>query len=47
MRDKTGITQVVFNDKIPQDLFEQADSLRSEYVVGIQGRSSRKRIEEP
>ena len=37
VRDKTGITQVVFNDKIPQDLFEQADSLRSEYVVGIQG----------
>ena len=37
VRDKTGITQVVFNDKIPQELFEQADSLRSEYVVGIQG----------
>ena len=30
VRDKTGITQVVFNDKIPQELFEQADSLRSE-----------------
>ena len=25
IRDKTGIVQVVFNDKIPQELFEKAD----------------------
>lgn len=37
LRDKTGITQIVFDDKIPQELFEKADSLRSEYVVGIKG----------
>lgn len=37
VRDKTGITQVVFNDKIPQELFDKADRLRSEYVVGIKG----------
>jgi len=37
VRDKTGITQVVFNDQIPQELFERADKLRSEYVVGIKG----------
>ncbi len=37
VRDKTGITQVVFNDQIPQDLFEKADSLRSEYVIGLTG----------
>ncbi len=37
VRDKTGITQVVFNDKIPQELFDRADRLRSEYVVGIKG----------
>lgn len=37
VRDKTGITQVVFDDKIPQALFDQADTLRSEYVVGIKG----------
>ena len=29
IRDKTGIVQVVFNDKIPQELFEKADRLRS------------------
>ena len=38
LRDKTGITQVVFNDRIPKELFDRADSLRSEYVVGIKGR---------
>lgn len=37
LRDKTGITQVVFNDQIPQELFDKADSLRSEYVVGVKG----------
>ena len=37
VRDKTGITQVVFNDSVPQELFERADSLRSEYVVGVKG----------
>lgn len=37
LRDKTGIVQVVFDDKIPQELFECADRLRSEYVVGIKG----------
>ena len=37
LRDKTGIVQIVFDDKIPQEIFEKADSLRSEYVVGIKG----------
>ncbi|HML38957.1 MAG TPA: aspartate--tRNA ligase [Bacillota bacterium] len=37
LRDKTGIVQVVFNDTIPEELFKRADSLRSEYVVGIKG----------
>lgn len=38
IRDKTGITQIVFNDKAPRELFERADSLRSEYVIGIKGK---------
>lgn len=37
LRDKTGITQVVFNEDVPKELFETADSLRSEYVIGIKG----------
>ena len=38
LRDKTGIVQVTFDDKIPQELFDRADSLRSEYVVGVKGK---------
>ncbi len=38
LRDKTGITQVIFNDKIPKEIFDMADTLRSEYVVGIKGK---------
>ena len=37
VRDKTGIVQAVFDDSVPRELFEKADSLRSEYVVGIKG----------
>lgn len=37
LRDKTGIIQIVFDDTIPEELFKKADSLRSEYVVGIKG----------
>lgn len=37
LRDKTGIVQIVFNDDIPKELFEKADKLRSEFVVGIKG----------
>lgn len=37
IRDKSGIVQVVFNDDIPKDVFEKADSLRGEYVVGVKG----------
>ena len=37
MRDKTGITQVVFNDKIPQELFEQG-RLPEKRICGGQSR---------
>lgn len=37
LRDKTGIVQIVFNDSLPQERFELADSLRGEYVVGVRG----------
>ncbi len=37
LRDKTGIIQVVFDDTTDMEVFQRADSLRSEYVVGIQG----------
>lgn len=37
LRDKTGIVQIVFNDTLPRERFELADSLRSEYVIGVTG----------
>ena len=37
LRDKTGIVQVTFDDTIPQEVFDKADSLRSEYVIGVKG----------
>ena len=37
LRDKTGICQITFDDTIPAEIFEKAESLRSEYVVGIKG----------
>ena len=37
LRDKTGITQITFNEDIPEKLMEAAKSLRSEFSVGIKG----------
>lgn len=37
MRDKTGISQIAFDDKTPEQLFEKAVTLRSEYVIGVKG----------
>ncbi len=37
LRDKTGIVQITFDDTIPEDVFAAAESLRSEYCVGIKG----------
>ena len=47
VRDKTGITQVVFNDDVPKELFERADSLRSEYVVGVTGKVAERESKNP
>ena len=37
IRDKTGITQVTFNEDCSQEVMEKARSLRSEFVIGIKG----------
>lgn len=37
LRDKTGITQITFNDDIPAELLEKAKTIRSEYTIGIKG----------
>jgi aspartyl-tRNA synthetase len=37
LRDKTGITQITFNEDVPETVLEQAKSLRSEYCIGVKG----------
>lgn len=37
LRDRTGITQVVFDPQIDEDAHALADSVRSEYVLNISG----------
>lgn len=37
IRDRTGIVQVVFNPDLGEELFDKADTLRSEYVVALTG----------
>lgn len=37
IRDKKGITQIAFNDSVPEELLDKAKSLRSEYVIGVKG----------
>ena len=37
LRDRYGLTQIVFSPQDDQAAYEQADALRSEYVVSVQG----------
>ena len=38
LRDREGITQVVFNPEINPDVHKKAHALRSEFVLGVRGR---------
>lgn len=40
IRDRYGITQVVFNPELDEDLHSKAHTLRSEYVVAVKGKVS-------
>jgi aspartyl-tRNA synthetase len=37
LRDKSGIMQIAFDENTPEDVFSTAESLRSEYCIGIKG----------
>ena len=37
LRDKTGITQITFNEDVPAEIIELAKTLRSEYCIGVKG----------
>ncbi|HHW61701.1 MAG TPA: aspartate--tRNA ligase, partial [Syntrophomonadaceae bacterium] len=38
LRDRSGIIQVVFNPELDEEAFHLAEKVRSEYVVGVQGK---------
>ena len=46
VRDRAGITQVVF-DKDDETLMAKAKRLRSEFVVGVEGRVRRRSVGQP
>jgi len=37
IRDRTGITQIVFDPAVDKEMFEEADTLRCEYVIAVEG----------
>jgi aspartyl-tRNA synthetase len=37
LRDKTGLVQIVFDEGVPEEVFQMAEGLRGEYVVGVSG----------
>ncbi|MDD6299521.1 aspartate--tRNA ligase [Hornefia butyriciproducens] len=37
LRDKTGIVQITFDESVPKEIFDRAQALRGEYVIGIKG----------
>ena len=47
LRDRTGITQVVFNAEADPELHKKAESLRSEYVVAVIGTREAARRQTP
>ncbi|BAW81110.1 aspartyl-tRNA synthetase [Candidatus Nitrosoglobus terrae] len=42
LRDREGITQLVFNPEYSQESFNQANQVRSEYVLRVKGRVQRR-----
>jgi aspartyl-tRNA synthetase len=38
LRDRTGITQIVFHEDAAAELHQKAESVRSEYVIAVEGR---------
>lgn len=37
LRDTTGISQIVFDDTLSEELFTKAEAIRSEYVLAVKG----------
>ena len=42
LRDREGLTQVVFNPEVERRVHEKAQAIRNEYVLGVRGRVERR-----
>ena len=42
LRDREGITQVVFNPEVDQDIHARAHAIRNEFVIGVRGTVERR-----
>ncbi|MBQ6662677.1 MAG: aspartate--tRNA ligase [Firmicutes bacterium] len=47
LRDKTGITQIVFDDNTAPEVFAEAETLRSEFCIGIHGKVRERSAKNP
>lgn len=47
LRDRTGITQIVFDDTTERSLFELADTLKTEFVIGVKGTVAERESKNP
>src|SRR3954454_6194450 len=45
LRDREGVTQVVFHEGIDPDVHARAEAARSEYVVAVEGRVEKRSAE--
>ncbi len=42
LRDREGLSQVVFNPEVSQEVHDKAQAIRSEYVLGVRGKVGRR-----
>jgi len=42
LRDRYGVTQIVFNPEVDADLHKRAEELRSEFVIAVRGKVARR-----
>lgn len=47
LRDKSGISQLVFRKEDNEDLYNKAKELKSEYVIGVRGKVSERESKNP
>lgn len=47
LRDTSGISQIVFDETSPSHIIKKAESLRSEFVIGIKGRVRERQSKNP